>query len=213
MQLALVGGILAVVVVAIFAMRRATERSTPEETRLARAALSQRLAANRLGLGLAVGGAAIALTGAGMFVHALASETLEIELASLEAGEEAGSSFVRVRGLALGARSVCRRSGSRQTCYTPLVTAADRTRIAVLLSSGAALDGEGTFSGFAWSDVPSDLPPAFEDELGLDVTGALMLRPGETPEERRPIGLTIAAAGAAVAAAGALMLRRRAARS
>jgi hypothetical protein len=82
------------------------------------------------------------------------------------------------------------------------------TEVVLLVSSSQPLMGEGDFLGMAWSD---DVWGVEEIAArGLDVSDdAFVLVRGETPEERRPVGLVIGAAGAALAALGAMLLRRR----
>ena len=207
MQIALFVGLLALVLGGIGWVRVSARRATPEETRRALAERSAWIMANRIWLALAFGGGAIALTGLAMWVHAMLGETVEVELARVEAGEASDAAFVRAHGHARGDLAVCRESRGARTCHTPLTSTPDGARVAVILSGSAPIIGEGDFAGMAWADDVWGL-----DELAarglVIVPGAFVLLSGETPEERRPIGLVIAACGALLCAAGTFVLRR-----
>jgi len=208
MQLGLFLGLLAIVVVAIAWLRLSARRGTPEETRQVLAERAAWIAVNRLWIGLAFGGGLLALTGLGMWAHAMLGETRDVDLARLEAGEPNDVAFARVHGFARGELAVCRTTSGSVDCHTPITSSPTGTRIAALLSSnGGPRDGEGTFSGMTATD----------NLWGVDEIGArgvtlspdvLVVLEGETPEERRPIGLVILAIGGVLSAIGGFMLSK-----
>lgn len=207
MQFALFAVLLCLAILGIVLLRRSSKRDSPEATRELLGRRARWTAQNRISLGLAVGGALIALTGAAMGVHAMLGETRDVDLARLEAGEPSDATFMRVHGFARGALAACRETRGVQACHTPLTSTPNGTTTAVLISSPGPRDGELDFVGMAWTEDVWGL-----DEIraaGLTPTGnALVLLSGETPEERRPIGLVMFLMGAVVSAIGALWLRR-----
>ena len=207
MQYALFVGLLLVALVAIVLLRRSAQRGTPEETRRAMAERSAWIMTNRIWLGLAFGGGLIALTGIGMWAHAMLGTTRDVDLRRLEAGEENHEDFVRTHGFARAELAVCREGREGRTCHVPLTSSPDGTTVAALLSTSDPSIGEGSFAGMAWTDDPWGV-----DELearGLAIAPhVFVLLSGETPEERRPIGLVIGACGALLCAVGSFALRR-----
>lgn len=207
MQVLLFVTLLGLVFGGIAWMRISAQRATPEETRRVLAERAAWIAANRIGLGLAFSGGLMAVLGVAMWAHAMLGETVTVELTRLEAGDAIEATFPRVHGFARGEFAVCRDTRGVRTCHTPLTSTAHGTTVAVLLSSGSPVAGEGDHTGMASTDDVWGL-----DELrarGLAIApGAFVLVRGETPEERRPMGLVIFAVGAALGSVGGLMLAR-----
>lgn len=207
MQIALFLGLLILVFGGIAWIRISARRGTPEETRRVLAERSAWIRANRIWLALAFGGGAIALTGLGMWAHAMLGETVDVDLARIEAGEASDATFIRAHGHAHGELAVCRESRGSRACHTPLTSTPDGTTVVALLSASNPLAGEGDFAGMAWADDVWG-----RDELtqrGLVIApGAFVLLVSETPEERRPIGLVIFGVGALLCAVGTFFLRR-----
>lgn len=207
MQPLLFVALLALALGAIVWMRLSARRATPEETRRVLAERAGWIAANRLGLGLALGGGGIAVTGLAMSAHATLGQTVVVDLAGLEAGEPSDATFVRVHGHGRPELATCRETHGARTCRTPFTSSPAGRTIALLVSSSEPLAGERDEAGMV-----SSAPAWGEDEVvarGLRVTPhVLVLLRGERPEERRPMGVAIFACGAALAVAGGVMIRR-----
>jgi hypothetical protein len=208
MQFALFAALLSIVILAIFLLRRSSQRGTPEATRELLGRRARWTAQNRIPVGLTLGGALIALTGAAMGIHAMFGETRDVDLARLEAGESTDATFMRVHGFAHGAFAACRETRGVQTCHTPVTATPNGTTTAVLVSSSVPRDGELDFVGMA---LGSDDTWSLDGvrTAGLTPTrSAFVLVSGETPEERRPMGLVMFLIGAVVSTVGALWVRR-----
>ncbi|RLB61202.1 MAG: hypothetical protein DRI90_11895 [Deltaproteobacteria bacterium] len=172
------------------------------------ARLAQRIQAHRLPLGLAFGGAIIAVGGIAMWIHATVSTTLDVAIADLERGANTPSDFIRVEAQALGRSRYCAKSRGGGTCYTPLVSAPAVTDVSLIVEHEAMHDGAGTFTGYL-SGSPQIHVRKGLAARGISLTShASVLHAGETPEERRPLGIIIGIAGTLLCFGGSFWLRR-----
>lgn len=169
------------------------------------AATSRWIFSRRRPIALAAGGALIALTGVGMWLHASFVGTEVVDLAAVEAGAEIQGGFVVVEGYARPDVTF-RREGS-ESYYTPITSSADGARVAVLFAGAIATSGRGRWSGFVNRSNQASFRRDMESHRLRPTSDVVRILP-ESKQERGRVGSWVALAGLGVFGAGLIWLRR-----
>jgi hypothetical protein len=143
-----------------------------------------------------------------MWIHAAFGTTLDVAIADLERGADTASDFIRVDAQALGGSRYCAKSRGRGTCYTPLVSAPAVASVSLILEDRAKHDGAGTFSGYASGGPQIHVRKGLAAREISMTSHVRVLHAGETPEERRPLGIVIGIVGALLCLGGSFWLKR-----
>lgn len=182
---------------ALLARRRATDP----------AGLAERLRSLRWPLALTGSGALIALTGAGMVVHASLVTEVPVDLEAAERGAEVDAAIAVVEGYARPDAILCRRGRTGEQCYTPITSTPDTTTVALLVAGVVRTPRRGRWTGFVTRSEPQAFRSRLE-ELGLASIPEPIRLLRESRGERSRAGSGVALAGVGLLAVGWLWLRR-----